>query len=245
MQTATLDDTGVFYSQAMFDETGQIIRWTPWSKRALPFNAFANLPVENTVRFVSVDPVTGKLWAVDGYYRQAVITTAWDNGQFLSPLPKAVNTALPQGCFSVLDLDQSTKGLGAASQDRYALFGGVNTVAFAITTTSMVPFAPFNITGNGSEAPQGVITDFSSPSTFLVTQLPSTQGAAINALEYSRQVSGTQSNYFFAGTDAGLYVFSNGGNGFDVASLNAFNLFPFAGGGWQLASKYCGCSYRH
>jgi len=246
-QTSTLDDCGVFYSQAMYDETGKVASWTPWSKRSLPFDAFPKMSTENSeVRFIEMDPVTGKLWAVDGDYAQSVVTTGWDHGQFLSPLPNAVNIALGNECFSALDLDQSTTGLGAATPYRYALFGGNNTVAFAVTTQSLVPTPPFNsinVTnniGDVSPAPQTVISNFSIPQNFLVTTLPSSQGASVNALEFSRQPTGTSSNYFFAGTDAGLYVFSNGANGFDVATLSTLNQPPLSSGTWQLVSNIPG-----
>ena len=230
----------MLFVEAMFDETGKVSRWTPWA-RALVFDVYPHMSTENSeVRFVEVDPVTGKLWAVDGDYCQTVVTTAWDTGQFLSPLPSAVNTALGNQCFSVLDLDQSTTGLGAATPYRYALFGGINTVAFAVVSKSNVPTQPYNVTNKGSSAPQTVISKFSIPQHFLVTQLPAQQGASVNALEFSRQKAGTLTNYFFAGTDAGLYVFSNGGNGFDVASLSTLNQAPLSSGAWQLVPNIVG-----
>lgn len=252
-QTSTLDDTGIFYSQAMFDAQGKIASWTPWAKRALPFDAFPKLSVDNyATRWVDVDPVTGKVWAVDGDYLQTVVTTVWQSGQFLSPLPNAVNSALSTGCFSVLDLDQNTSGLGAATPYRYGLFGGMSTVAFAVTNLSKVPNAPFNQTNDYWNFPpisttymypaaQEPLTDYTTNQNFLVTQLPTAQNVGVNVLEYSRQTAGTTNNYFFAGTDLGLFVFAQpGGAGFDVSTLSTLNAAPFSTGTWQQAPNISG-----
>jgi len=238
------DDTGVFYSQAMFDGQGKISSWTTWAKRGLPFNPNPfpkNLPIQNSqVLFVDVDAVTGKVWAViDGELWQTVVSTGWDSGQFMSPLPQVVNAALSSGCLSVLDLDQSTQGLGQFAAERYALFGGVNTVAFVITSSSTSPTPPFSTPA--SQSPQTVISDFSTPQNFLVTSLPGSSGG-VKVLEYSRRLSGEgATNYFFAGTDQGLFVFADSsGNGFDVTQLSTLDVPPFAGGSWKLVPNIAG-----
>jgi len=246
-----LDDAGVFYSQAMFDETGKIIRWTPWAKRAFPFNAFFGIAQnKGNVRYVSVDPVVEKIVAVDGTIGQTVRVNNWDYPQFAGPLPKLLTQALSQGCFSVLDLDQTTVGLGASGPSRYGLFGGINQVAFAITTLSRNTTSPFNFTPQPVPpitpvpAPQKLVNYFDIMTTatlnFIVTPLPSGAGA-VKVLEYSRQPAGTPKNYFFAGTNIGLFVFAQtGGSGFDAAMLGAPGLGnltkpPFSTGSWKLA----------
>ena len=75
------DDNGIFYSQALFNKNGKITRWTAWTKRAFPFNAFCQAScINNGVAFFAVDAVTGKVWAVDGKTKQVVRVTAWDKG---------------------------------------------------------------------------------------------------------------------------------------------------------------------
>lgn len=281
-----IDDAGVFYSQAMFDPDGKIIRWTPWAKRAFPFDAFFSIPENNgNVRYVSVDPVTGKIVAVDGSIGKTVKINSWDSFQFTSDLPKLVNQALCNGSYSVLDLDQSLSVLSEPGPSRYALFGGINKVVFARTTLSRNEDAPFNVTTDdvpaaqklvdyflkdGQALPQGClapnstnvcnvpgfcnncsccnqplidnsITLFFDPENFRVTDLPAGAGA-VKVLEYSKQPAGLATNYFFAGTNAGLFVFAQGNGltatGFDASllghpDLGELDKAPFSTGSWQ------------
>ncbi len=77
------NDTGILFSQALFDSTGKIIRWTPWTKRATPFNAFpgTTLPGDVThdgrVNFFAIDAKTGNAWIVEGTTGQVVGITNW------------------------------------------------------------------------------------------------------------------------------------------------------------------------
>lgn len=258
-----LDDSGVFYSQAQFDNTGKIRSWTPWAQRAFPFDAFSNIP-ENRgdIRFVNVDPVSGTVTAVEGQTGMAVGITNWQGSIYASNLAQAVSQELPCGSSSVLDLNQTTRGLGAQGPSRYALFGGINEVVFARTTLSRAespetpptaPPPPYDFVPNGPgglltvPAPQKLVDYYDEdgeliPENFLVTQLPSGAGC-VKVLEYSRQLPGpvdapNNSNYFFAGTQLGLFVFADGGgNGFDASLLGEPNLGvltePPFNGSWQ------------
>jgi hypothetical protein len=62
-------------------------------------------------------------------------------------------------------------------------------------------------------------------------------------LEYARQLSseGNQ-NYFFAGTDNGLQVFSVNGNGFNANTLGTLDNAPFTSGSWTSVGKFIGSS---
>lgn len=228
-----LDDSGVFYSQAMFDDTGKINAWTPWAKRAFPFNGFTNNPeYPDKIRFAIPDPVNNQLYAVDNFLGQTVRQTSWDNGQFLSPLPLAVSKALSNGCYSVLDLNQDTAGFNPATTYRYALFGGINTVVFA--QISQARATPSSLQSSQTVTSSYQLGTGFNPQTFLVTQLPLNAGP-VKTLEYSRQTTGQGStNYFFAGGNNGLNVFADQfGNGFNVNTLNTLNLTPFSTGKWQ------------
>jgi hypothetical protein len=67
------NETGIWSSQALFDDTGKIIRWTPWTKRTIPLNAFPGitLPGGNThngsIKFFDIDGTTGNIWLVGEY----------------------------------------------------------------------------------------------------------------------------------------------------------------------------------
>lgn len=222
---------GIFYSQAMFDQNGAVVRWTPWTKRGVPFDPSQAAPTT----FFQVDAVNGKIWSTIG--TQTVVDLSWDNGSSTTSLTTVLDPTMTNGCFSVLDLDQSTRGLGAAAPGRYALFGGTSVVSFALTSTSTNTMVPYDVDGSGNMVSQDAILDYTNPQNFLQTQLPLNAGA-VKVLEYSRQLAfaGNTSGYFFAGTDNGLYAFTNGaGQGFDLTAtpLGVLNALPFSTGNWQ------------
>jgi hypothetical protein len=238
---STTNDTGIFYSQALFNDDGTIASWTPWSKRAFPFNGFPIAPLATNggrVAFFDVDAVTSQIWAVDGSLMTSVATTTWDFGNdagfvptappllpnTLEPgtqpmsLPGVLNMNFSDGCFCALDLDSATPDFVATSS-RYALFGGVNKVAFALTAVQL-------------GVAQVVTPSFALPSTFFVSHLPRHAGS-VTSLAYSQQ-SGMDLNYFFAGTQQGLFVFTDHSNaGFSTTDLDALNQIPFPSGHWS------------
>ncbi len=263
-------DNGVFYSQAQFDATGKISHWTPWTKRAFPYNGFCDptdcqkqiqsfceppAPCTSSccqnmgVAYVAVDAVNGKVWAVNGINNQVVRLTVWDRGSCVSQLPCQVNEALPCGCYSVLDLDQSTTGftegfvsgnMRNTTENRYALFGGCNSVVFTRVSEAIPTDNYITLT-----SPQKIETDFcpipridccttsTGITNFRVTELPKNSGC-VYQLEYSRtgSTAGT-TNYFFAGTNTGLYIFANpDGSGFNVTELTTLDQPPFSTGVW-------------
>lgn len=231
-------DSGILYSQALFDETGKIIRWTPWTKKALPpYNTTTQNNV-TPVSFFAVDAALAKVIAVDGQGKE-VVQTAWNTNNRVMGSPDVslvgvLNDSLDgHASTAVLDLDQATRGF-LANQSRYALFAG------DVDNQSSVMFARISQALSGSvNSPQTVTTDFSLPKNFLITPLPDAT-CQVLVLEYARQLTGTASNYFFAGTQNGLFVFSDGGNGFDVASLGNLNAAPFSTGDWELAPNITG-----
>lgn len=148
-------------------------------------------------------------------------------------LTAKVSAALPDGSFSVLDLDQSTRGFyGALSTNpnlnRFALFGGTGTVVIARTSVA---------TGPNINSPQIVIDNFDDPANFLVTKLPDPT-ACVKVLEYSRHSAAdtVNLNFFYAGTDKGLFVFSKkDGSGF---AFDELNLPTLAQGVWRLVPEF-------
>jgi hypothetical protein len=233
-----LNETGILYSQAQFDTDGKIISWTEWTKRAWPICGFPCSPSNGQVAFFAVDAVTGNVIAVDGTPSQTVRITRWDDGYTCEPcaqscsLAAALNDTFCNGVFSVLDLDQSTTGIGQQIPFRYALFGGTDGVAFALTSSSRAPSAPFdsNLMTN-IPYPQNVTLNYCCPETFLCTNLPD-NGGCVHTLEYSRRRDAL--NYFFAGTQNGLYVFADqGGDSFAVTDLGYLTQGIFTSGSWQ------------
>lgn len=237
------NETGILYSQALFDDVGQIKSWTPWTKRVWPICGFPDSPSNSQVSFFAVDAVTGKVIAVDGSPHTTVRITEWDEG--CSPcttncsLAAVLNRSLSDGAYSVLDLDQSTTGIGESIAQRYALFGGTNKVDFALISSSRAPSFPFNINPNPmikTPYPQRVTIDYCCPDFFKETCLPNGAGC-VTSLEYARRVEGqVNTNYFFAGTENGLFAFTNqDGTGFTVNSTNLglLNQGVIQNGSWQ------------
>ncbi len=242
-------DRGVFYSQAMFDNTGKILRWTPWTKRGVPFNAFPGitLPGGSThngiINFLEVDGKTGNIWIVEGTTGKTVGITNWSKGTSATGLISTVAAALSRSSYSVLDLDQATRGFLRTTAQRYALFGGVNRVAFARISEAIDP-SEGGADQTYSSSPQTSITDFSSEENFLITDFPSNSGCC-QVLEYSRTSTAAGDpndlNYFFAGTENGLFVFTNtNGEGFNAGDLDLLNDTLFTSRSWQKMESITG-----
>lgn len=237
-----IQETGIFYSQAQFDNEGKIARWTPWTKRALALDAFSadiilagNQKFDGRIDHFNVDAVNGKIWFVEGTTGQGVGITEWSDGSENScSLVAHINKTLKNGCYTVLDLDQGTRGFTGtnAPQRRYALFGGAGRIVFAQTTKARTPNPELT-------TPQESIFDFTKPEIILTTDLPA--AGPIRTLAYSRQNSQTTTNYFFAGSDQGLFVFTNDtGEGFNETELGDLNNPPFAGRSWHKVAAISG-----
>lgn len=234
------NETGILYSQAQFDTDGKIVSWTEWSKRVWPICGFPDSPSNGQVAFFAVDAVTGNVIAVDGTPSQTVRITRWDDGKTCEPcsqncsLAAVLNDTFCNGVFSALDLDQSTTGIGPEIPFRYALFGGTNSVAFALTSSSRAPGIPFDINPvTNTPYPQRVTLNYCCPDYFLFTELPDDAGC-VRSLEYSRRDDMMPNNYFFAGTQHGLYVFAHqNGDGFAVTELGYLNAGIFTSGSWH------------
>jgi hypothetical protein len=222
---ASTTDTGLYSSQAMFDNTGKIVRWTPWRFHLVPVNAFPGvlLPGGEThdgrITFFGIDEQAGLIWFVEGTTGRVVGISTWNKGSLPNDMLNTLNQALATGSYAALDLDSHTNGFAGETNYRYALFGGNDTVVFMTTsmlnTTQEIPYTTFS-TGAG---------------TVFATSIPGTA----RTLEYSRQVTGNGAiNYFFAGTEQGFFAFAPAnGDGFNVNTLGLLNAAPFATSSWQ------------
>lgn len=231
------NDAGLFYSQALFDATGKIISWTPWTKRAFPYDGFET--GQPSIAFFAVDAINDRVWAVDGACNRIARLTVWAFCADVNSLLTQLNTSrVVCGACSVLDLDQSTNGFLCHTPHRYALFGAPNAVIFTRTSKSTVDEATISTTDTLNQ-PQIAVTDFSSKENFLVTTLPDSE--PIRTIEYSRRSNLDNTNYFFAGTNDGLYVFAKpGGNGFNATNLGTLDTEPFRTGSWKRAPNLDG-----
>lgn len=108
---------GTFYSQAIFDEEGKIISWTPWARALGSDNPmlFSSVDDKSTVNFTVSD-------ATGGTNYQSVMQSQWNTNHNLSTLFKApqIDKGGTQGIF---DFPQNS-----------SLGTGLNNVSFLITT---------------------------------------------------------------------------------------------------------------
>lgn len=177
--TDTSNTGGIFYSQAQFNNFGKIVRWTDWAKAAP--NQLGGNASDGSVQAFGLSAISGAMWGVE-VGGQNVYRTEWtESGTPVTatsvPLVAALNNNFSNGCFSVFDLNQSVSGFGDDVANRYALFGGQNQVAFALISTAA---------GNGGyfAVQNTVISDFSLPANFMMTQLPAGAGP-VTVLGYS------------------------------------------------------------
>ncbi len=248
-QAEESNDTGVFYSQALFDETGKIARWSPW-KRATPFNAFPGVKLagcmshDGQVKFFDVDAKTGSMWIVEGTTDLFVGYLNWGKGACEIGLIQEVSELLCNGVYSVLDLNQQTPGF-TSTPNRYALFGGVDKVVFTRVSIACNPQNPLS--------PETPIFSFECDKNIFIDELPdfkkgecSIGAGCVTSLAYSKRTAqeGNQ-NYFFAGTETGLYAFSVTNTtihqgGFNVDQLNELDQPPFIQGSWSRITEIDG-----
>lgn len=227
---STTEESGLFYSEALFNEEGKIIHWTPWTKRCFPFEGFPEQPPG--IQFFTVDAFTSKVWSINGEANSTddsnkiARVTAWERETTGSTLIGALNqTNIQYGSCSALDLDQSTNGFACNTPYRYALFGAPESVVFTLISQAFDP--------NDIFSSQQVTQNFSLPENLLEAKLKPLSGS-VSVLEYSRRATSDNTNYFFAGTEKGLFVFTTpAGNGFNATDLSTLDLPPFSNGRWQ------------
>jgi hypothetical protein len=225
---STAAETGLWKSQAVFNDLGQIDHWTDWQKVAPNDMSGAPYPVvapttgsDPRIDFAAVDSYTGHVWTVNKAALTANVTqwtqpTGTPSNQAL--LASAVNSALGTACYSVLDLNASVTGWGAACPTQITMFGGQEKVCFAITGSRNY----VSITNNGTYTSLNTIIadqyfDYTQTSTFITTSLPAGAGAVV-ALGFSGwnpdATPDLTPGFFFAGcagtagTAPGLYVFT-------------------------------------
>lgn len=240
----TFNSAGLFYSSAQFDKNGKILSWTPW-KRALPSDPFPNTTLANLgghdgkINQFAIDARTGSTWFVEGTNSKNVGIATWTQSNGTNGLVTQLNMLLPYGSYTMLDLDQSTRGFVQKPLNpdyagyRYALFGSADKIVFTLISQSQQTDLI-----NGTETNT---TDFSLPQNILVTQLPEGAGC-LQSLEYARQTAQEgNTNYFFAGTTNGLYVFTNQAQqGFSVNDLGTLDQPLFTTRSWHKVSTITG-----
>ncbi len=242
---SSINEPGFWMSQAVFNELGQIDHWTDWQKAApndmggQSGNGVASDGSDPRVDFAAIDGYTGYI-ATYNSVSLKVNLTQWSKPTTATPnslpyLASAVNNALNDTCYSVLDLNASTTGWGSATPMRMTLFGGEEKVCFAITGSRGITAITANgtyTTINNSFA--DTLYDFTNTATFYTSSLPAGAGAVVS-LGWSgwdpNTTTGATTGFFFAGCAGtatvapGLYIYTPSGTlagaGFNPVTLGA------------------------
>ena len=249
--------TGIFTSQAFFNQNGQIAGWTNWHRIAPTALGTASDDGTATGRtsLIAVDAVTGHIAAVDGANNEALRFTQWQTSSY-DEQDGALNTKglvynlnqvsnVGDSCTAVCDLNSTTTAWGTVTPMRMALFGGrEGKVCFAMTGSAFVASSAALNTSNlavehsfGTDA-STLSLDYSSTNTLLLTTLPTGAGT-VRSLAYTGwyPVGGNTTNGFFlAGAETGagngaLYVFAQPtlGVGYNYRKMGNLEGSPFVG----------------
>ncbi len=190
--SSPLSESGIFKSQAVFNDLGQIDHWTDWQK-VIPFDMGDYTTSNGGVDFCAVDGYTGHVWAVNKADLVANVTQ-WTVSNTLTSQPGlagAVNAALKSPCYSVLDLNASTTCWGADTPSRITVFGGDRAVCFAITGSATANAATLagTFTSLNTQMPDSAY-DWTKTQTLQKFLLPAGSGPVI-CLGYSSWSSNT------------------------------------------------------
>lgn len=195
------DQAGLYYSQALFNIDGSINRWTNWAK-AVPNQVSGEDATEGACFGFAVDALTGKIWTIPNFDKAQLRVTRWerDSANESTTFCGPVNLILNGPCYSQLNLHKQTYNYGVTNCNTYALFGGDSKVVVVRTGKSAV--AGYS----AIEVPTSDWTDATVTATDISRGLEGV--GPITALAWTNRDDVNTWNYFFAGTNQGLYVFA-------------------------------------
>lgn len=235
------NEPGLYYSQAIFNNSGAIVRWTDWAK-AVPNHISNNNPdavTDASCYGFAIDAKRGRIITIGNERKGVITTTEWKYLTDADSFTGQINRRLNGPCYSHLILDQYVKEFGNRTTGRFILLGGDNKVVVAKT-------------GVGRTAAYGGIntsvTDWTAATAQAIDMSRGLEQAGrIHCLAYTQNDDEDNGvDFFLAGTETGLYIYDkNGtGEGFEANAANAFtNLNHVASvfntGKWQ---KYTGIS---
>ena len=233
-------ETGLWKSQCVFNDLGQIDHWTDWQK-VVPNDMGGNVNPSTgddpRLDFAAVDSYTGHVWAINNTRLTANVTkwtqpTGAATDQTL--LASAVNSALGTACYSVLDLNLSVTGWGAACPTQITMFGGQEKVCFAVTGSRWnTTLGATNVNGTYTSLNNVMLNttfDYTNSFTFISTSLPTGAGAVVSLgfSGWDSDANGTTQGFFLAGcagiagTAPALYAWTaTATNGFITNTVGA------------------------
>lgn len=198
------NESGLHYSQPIFDNNGKIKEWTRWEKAA-PSTLGTSATDANLFRS-AVDAVTGKVWGVPGGALTQIRSTSWTQSTTTNELAQAVNAQLTNGCYAIHSIGKGTNNFGNVSEASVVAFGGIGKVCFAKVGARTAGYS-----GATTVQTSQALASYAAGNNFATTTLPNAN-EKVNTLSYVRGLTGTATGYFVAGTDSGLYIFTTAGD---------------------------------
>jgi len=188
---------GIFKSQALFDEQGRIISWSPWQRVA---------GTDDQVLFTTKNYDTGQMMYVSGQESNTIQQTTWNQTAQLESFIDAVHLNLSSGKGGVQGLMSVSNETTGIENFTLALATGYQTVV--IGQTSSINSGNFTI-----DSPQEIVT--------INNSLGLDVGSVVTTTFAD---NGSGSNWFFMGGDDGLSVLSNDTTGITfTGSLTALD----------------------
>jgi hypothetical protein len=191
-QTGT-NISGLYYSQAEFDHTGQIVGWSLWAQ-ALPNEASGKDIQDGSCSFFAVDAISGKIWTTPTDDLTAVRLSQWEQPKETDTFVGSVNALLEGPCYSQLTLNKTLSNYNQEQAAQFSLFGGNNKVVIVRTGEKQ--------TGNNNVLTTVDWTDDNNKAVDISLGLEKV--GAVNTLGFTNNQT---HNYLLAGTNGGLYAF--------------------------------------
>ena len=215
---------GMFASQALFDEKGRIIAWSPWQRVA---------GTDDQMIFAIKNRYTNSTMYVGGANSNAITQTTWNSSTDLTSLITAINNAMPLQ-------NKGVQGLIAISNQTQNLNNFPMVIATGNQAVVIAQTGSLNSTGNMQiDNPQNTIT--------INSQLGLEVGSVVTAAFAYNTLS--NNNWFFMGGDNGLAVLSNDTTGvtfngqlLSLASLIAAGMSCKTVGSFKFVKKIVGDS---
>jgi hypothetical protein len=205
-------ESGVVYSQAIFNDTGAICGWTQWAKAA-PNDLTGTTTTDGACFAFAVDAARGRIWTIDNALKTTVNVNQWTRPTALTTFGGQINSKLTGGCYSMFHLGSHTLGLADQNTNRYTLFGGDNQVIAVRVGTSTAALT----------SPEIPTNDWAAVANAAVNVTSGLENVGpVTALGWLGETGGADENYIFAGTNKGLYALAQADeNGFNTTTLAA------------------------
>ena len=204
--------SGIFYSQALFDNDLRICGWTPWQRALYPATISSFVAFDNTLNIFWYGNTLGG-------EEHSIVRTGWQQGT--TQLSQAVAEQFPPaqgGLQGVCDIPYSSCLISTASYNAFAILTGNKAVAFAQTAQVVDnQLAPQIGWQTVVRCADGNLNNLTTPAQFVYSA-----GGALNDLGpiITAAATFTDVNWILVGGNGGLAVLAEAdGSGIPLQSI--------------------------